>query len=166
MVAMSTLNLFATSEINTEGSTKQRRFDIMRYDCVPSKDDLHITTTNQVRDVATCSGMDDSRAEYEENLTVMLSSLFHLACNLMNCQDLNLLCGNGTLHKSERLAIPGTLKRLHANAIMPNHDLFTNLHFVHWFAVSAMIGFIKHNSNIHLDIFYMYPLPIQAHLGR
>src|SRR6266566_5558923 len=166
MVAMSTLNLFATSEIDTKRSTEQCRFDIMRYDCVPSKDDLHIATTNQVRDVATCSGMDDSRAEHKENLTVMCASLFHLACNLMNCEYFDLLCGDSALHKCERFAISGTFKRLNANTIMPNHDLFANLHFVHWFAVSAMIVFIKHNSNIHLDIFYMYPLPIQAHLGR
>src|SRR5436305_3138485 len=138
----------------------------MRYDCISSKDDLHIATTNQIRDVATCSGMDDGRAEHEENLTVMCASLYHLACNLMNCEDLDLLCGDSALHKCKRFAISGTLKRLNANTIMSNYDLFANLHFVHWFAVSAMIGLINHNSNIHLDIFYMHPLPIQTHLSR
>src|SRR5437773_6850431 len=102
MVAMSTLNLFATSEINTEGSTEQRRFDIMRYDCVPSKDDLHITTTYQIRDISTCSCMDDCRAQHEENLAIVGTSLFHLTRDLMNCKYLDLLCRNSALHKSKR----------------------------------------------------------------
>src|SRR5260370_12668168 len=130
----------------------------MRYDCISSKDDLHIATTNQICDVPASSCMNDRRSEHEENLTVLGTSLFHLACNFMNYEYFDLLCGDSALHKCKRFTIPGTLHRLNANTILSNHDLFTNLYFVHWFAVSAMIGFIKHNSNIHLDIFYMYPL--------
>src|SRR5436305_473686 len=137
----------------------------MRYDCISSKNDLHIATTNKVRDVATCSGMNDRRTKHEKNLTILHASLFHLACNLMDSEHLDLLCGDSALHKCKRFAISGALKRLNANTIMSNHHLFTNLHFVHWFAVSAMIGFINHNSHIHLDIFYLDPLPMQAYLS-
>src|SRR5438874_12118942 len=111
MVAMSTLNLFSTMEIDTKGSPKQCRFDVMRYDCISSKDDLHIATTNQIRNVSPCPGMDDRRAKHKENLTVLGASLFHLACNLMNCEYLDLLCGDSALHKCKRFTISGTLKR-------------------------------------------------------
>src|SRR5947199_3510971 len=128
MVTMSTLDLFPAVKVDAERSTEKRRFDIMRYYCIASEDHLNIATTNQVCYVTTCPCMDDCRAEYEENFTVMCASLFHLARDLMNCEYLDLLGGDSTLHKSERLAIPGPLKRLNTNTIMPNHDLFANLH--------------------------------------
>src|SRR6266852_4799447 len=156
MIAMSALDLFPAADIDTKRSTEKRRFDVMRDDGVASKDHLHIVTTNQVRDITTCSCMDDCRAQHEENLTVMRTSLFHLASDLMNCEYLDLLGGDGTLHESKRFTVSGTLKRLHANAIMSNHHLFTNLHFVHRPNISAMIGLIEHDSDIHLDIFYVY----------
>ena len=70
------------------------------------------------------------------------------------------------MHEGERLAIPGPLKRLHANAVMSNHDFLSNLGFVHWFTVSATIVPIKHNSDIHFNVFHVYPLPMHTHMGR
>src|SRR5260370_2555579 len=122
MIAMYALELFHAAEIDTKRSTEKRRFDVMRDDGVASKDHLHIVTTNQVRDVTTCPCMDDCRAQHEENLTVMRASLFHLARDLMNCEYLDFLCGDSTLHKTKLLAIPGPLKRLKSNTIIPHHN--------------------------------------------
>src|SRR6266496_1687615 len=162
---MSALDLFPAAKVDAERSAEECRFNIVRDNCIPSEDHLHVATTYQIRDISTCSCMDDCRAQHEENLAIVGTSLFHLTRDLMNCEYLDLLCRNSALHKSKRLAISSPFKRLNTNTIMPNHDFFANLYFVHWFTKSAMIGLIKHNCDIHLDIFYVYPLSIQAYLS-
>src|SRR5215471_10248033 len=129
----------------------------MGNDCITAKDDLNVVTTNQFGDVATCSCMDDSRTEHEENLPVTPACLFHLARNFVYCEYLHLLGGDGALHKCKRFAISSTFEWLDANTSKSDHYLFTDLHFVHWFAVSTMSGFINDNRDIHFDIFYLYP---------
>src|SRR5260221_8314298 len=166
MIAMSTLDLFAAAEIDAERGTEKRGLDIVRDNSIASEDHLDIATTNQVCYVTARSRVDDRRPEHEKNLAIKGACLFHLACDLMNRQYLNFFSRDRTLHESERLAIPGTLERPHSNTLMPNYHFIANAHLVHWFAISSIMVLVNHNSDIHLDIFNLYPLAIQAHLGR
>src|SRR5690242_20212157 len=108
--------------------------------------------------------MDNCRTEYEEDLPVPFAGLFHLARNFMYCEYFDFFGGDSTLHESKRFAISGTLEWLNADAIMSSDDLLTYFHFMHWFAISALIGFVNDNSDIHFDIFYLHPMSVETHL--
>src|SRR5258708_10327985 len=165
MIAVSTLDVFTAAEIDCERSTEKRGLDMVRDNSSASEDRLDIATTKQVCYVTARSRMDDRRPEHEKNLAVMGARLFHLACDLMDRQYLNFFSRDRTLHKSKRLAVPGTLERLHANTLVPNYHFIANAHLVHWFAISSIMVLVNHNSDIHLDIFNLHPLAIQAYLG-
>src|SRR6266566_2755087 len=62
--------------------------------------------------------------------------------------------------------ISRALERQHANAFVANDDLFAHARLVHWFAISAVLRPVDDDGDIHFNVFYVYPLAVQAHLGR
>src|SRR5712691_13258770 len=138
MVAMSTLDLLTTTQVNTQRSTEKCQLNIMRHNRIATKNHLHIASTNQIRNIATCPSMDYLRTKHKKYLPTMLLRLLHLTCNLVNRQHLHFFRGHITLHKGKPLTFTGTLKGLHTNAFRAYHHFVPDLHLVHGLTVGTL----------------------------
>ncbi len=49
---------------------------------------------------------------------------------------------------------------------MTNDDFFADTYIVHRFAIGTVILPVNGDGNIHFDVFYQHPLPVQAYLRR
>src|SRR6202043_2843488 len=65
MVAVSAFDLLAGGQVDAKRGAEERRLDVVGDDGIAAKDDLYVATANQLGDVASRTGMDDCRAEYE-----------------------------------------------------------------------------------------------------
>src|SRR5258706_2067521 len=166
VIAMTTLDLFATVQIDAQGGAKKGRFNIVGDDGITSENNLHIASANQVSNVSTSSGMNDGRTKHKEDFAVASAGLLHLVGNFVNSQHFDLFRGDTALHKSEGLTLTRTFKGLDTDAIMTGDNLVANLYFVHRHAVGAASGAVNNNGHIHLDTLNVNPLPMQAYLGR
>ena len=61
--------------------------------------------------------------------------------------------------------VASALEGLHADTVVPDHDLLADMDLVHGFAVGASVLDIHDNGNIHLDMLDIDPLSLHAHLG-
>src|SRR6266566_6297555 len=138
----------------------------MRYNRIATKNHLHIVTTNEIGHVTTSTGMDHSGTKHKENFPVTGTSLFHLPGNFMNSQDFDFFRGDATLHEGEGFALTRTLKGMNTNAIMPDNHLIAYLYLVHGPTVSTPYHLVNYYSHVHFDTFNLYPLTVQAYLGR
>src|SRR6267154_496371 len=121
MIAVPTLYLFSAAQVNAERGTEKSRFDIVCDDGVAPKDNLHITTADQIHDITARSCMDDGRAKHEQYFTASVTSFFHLTSDLMDGKDFDFFSGDVALHESKRFAFTCTLKWMYTNAIMTDH---------------------------------------------
>src|ERR1051326_483665 len=164
MIAMATLDLFTTAEVDTQRGTEESRFDIMGHDGVAAEDYLDIATPNEIGNVTARTRVDNSRAKYKKYLAVAGPRLFHLTGNFVNRQHFDSLRGDIALHEGKCLPFACPLKWMDANTVIPNNDLIAYLHFVHWPAIRPFAGPVNDNGHIHLNTLHTHPLTIQPYL--
>src|SRR5258706_448570 len=114
-VAVAVLRRLASFQVDTQRGAKQRRLDIVGDDRIAAEDHLHVATADQRGDMLARGGMDDGRAEHEEDAAAVAARLAHGLGNGANSERLGALRRDGALHEGESLAPAGAPPRLRAH---------------------------------------------------
>ena len=120
--------------------------------------------TNQLADVADAAGMDDGRAEDCEDLFPRLACAPHGLGDLPDGHALGFLAGDRAGHELEQVLPCRHLRREDAQSLPADHDGVALAHIGHRHARAARAFGIDQDAAVHLLIFDLDPLAVQANL--